>query len=154
MRLNASRAAQSDLSSAFDFFGPPVRGQDRQDRLIPMINIVFLLLTFFLVAGTFHAADTLAIDPPLMRTGGVLDANKTTLYLERDGALAFGGLPMTQTKLVATVRDWLAKDPDGELQIKADKAVQAGTILPLLQELKQAGLKNVRLIVVKRDVGQ
>lgn len=154
MRLNASRAAQSDLSGTFDFFGPPVRETDRHDRLIPMINIVFLLLTFFLVAGTFHAADTLAIDPPQMRTEGVLDANKTTLYLDRDGALAFGAHRVTQENIVATVRDWLAKDPDGELQIQADKAVPAGTILPLLYELKQAGLKNVHLIAVKRDLGQ
>lgn len=151
MRLNASRARNADPTAGFDLSATSSKRQDRHDRLIPMINIVFLLLTFFLVTGTFRAANTLAIDPPLARSDGALDADSRILYIDRTGSLAFGNERMTPEKIVAVIRDWLAKHPDGKLQIKADKALHAGTILPLLHELQQVGIKSVRLIVTKRE---
>jgi len=66
------------------------RDPDRQDRLIPLINIVFLLLAFMLLAGTFRAADTLSVEPPQAGTSGTIDRQSLVLYLDSSGNMALG----------------------------------------------------------------
>ena len=126
------------------------RGQDRQDRLIPLINVVFLLLAFFIIAGTFRAADTLVIEPPVAETGGTLDPESKTLFMGRDGKLALDNQIVSADQAVERLSAWLARDPDGEVHIKADAKVTARDILPLLRQLSDAKITSVRLIAIKR----
>ncbi len=126
------------------------RTEERQDRLIPLVNIVFLLLAFFMIAGTIRAADTLAIEPPRAAGTGRLEPQNLTLYVSRDGALALEKRRVSINRALSDIKRWLARDPDGELEIKADRAVKAGVILPLLQRFSRAGIESVRLVAVHR----
>lgn len=128
------------------------RDPDRQDRLIPLINIVFLLLAFMLLAGTMRAADTLEVEPPEAGTSGTIDRESLMLYLDRSGTLALGKERMGHEQAIAKAKLQLASDPDGELHIKADKSVTAAQILPLLRKCADAEITSVRLIAVRRRV--
>jgi len=139
-----------DLGGEQDLLSGNSRQQGRQDRLIPLINVVFLLLAFFIIAGTFRAADTLDIEPPLAETGGTLDFESQVLYMSRDGALALGNKPVGAEQAVEGLVGMLARDPDSEVQIKADARVKARDILPLLRQLSDAKITSVRLIAIRR----
>lgn len=127
------------------------RDEDRQDRLIPMVNLVFILLTFFLVAGTFQVADTLPVEPATANTEGALDPRSPILYMDSAGALALAKERLDMETAVTRIKTLLDRDPDAELEIKADKAVQAAAILPLLRQLKAGGITSVRLITIKQE---
>jgi biopolymer transport protein ExbD len=47
-----------------DGFRAPRRRLDEDERILPLINVVFLLLVFFMVAGRLTAGDPFPIDPP------------------------------------------------------------------------------------------
>jgi len=126
------------------------RPQDRQDRLIPLINIVFLLLAFMLIAGTMRAADTLAVEPPETASSGTVDRESLTLYLDRSGNLALGKDRVAIDEAISRVKIQLARDPDGELNIMADRSVTAARILPLLRKCADSEIMSVRLIAVRR----
>jgi biopolymer transport protein ExbD len=143
-----------DLAKEHDLIPGGVRQQERQDRLIPLINVVFLLLAFFIISGTFRAADTLAIEPPQAETSGSLDFESQILFMTRDGALALGKKQLSAEQAVEELARWLAKDPDGEVQIKADAQVKARDILPLLRRLSDAKITSVRLIATRRSPPQ
>jgi biopolymer transport protein ExbD len=151
MRRFSSVSEQLDMAPEFEPWGVAEGAGDRHDRLIPMINIVFLLLVFFLVAGTFRAAETLAIDPPVANSEGQLDADAFTVLIKANGSLGLAGREANRERVVAEAESWLAEHADGELQIRADRALQAGVLLPLLHELKKAGAGSVRLVVIKRE---
>ncbi len=151
MRLSASRADGVGLTEDLNILPRTARKQDRQDRLIPLINIVFLLLTFFLVIGTFRAADTLSVNPPLFRTEGRFDPGGISLLVDKTGEIVFGKKRLTEDNAIVEIQAWLARDPDGELQIKADRAVNARMILSLLRKLSQAGITSVRLVAIQRE---
>ena len=126
------------------------RPQDRQDRLIPLINVVFLLLAFFIIAGTMRAADALDVQPPEAATSGSIDRESPTLVMDATGRLAVGQNQVTPDQAVARMKQWLASDPDAEIHFKADARVTARDILPLLRQFADAGIGSIRLIATRR----
>jgi biopolymer transport protein ExbD len=130
------------------------RQPDRQDRLIPLINIVFLLLAFMLIAGTMRAADTLDVEPPETAAVGTVDRESLMLYLDSSGNLALGKDRVAIDEAISRVKVQLARDPDGELHIMADRSVTAARILPLLRKCADAEIMSVRLIAVRRGQKQ
>ena len=130
------------------------RSQDRQDRLIPLINVVFLLLAFFIIAGTMRAADALDVEPPEAATSGSIDRESPTLVMDTQGKLALGRDQVTADQAVGRIKALLADDPDAEIHLKADARVNARDILPLLRRFSDAGISSVRLIATRKDTPQ
>ncbi|MGF1620102.1 MAG: ExbD/TolR family protein [Rhodomicrobiaceae bacterium] len=138
-----------------DLLGVRPREGDQHDRLIPMINVVFLLLTFFLIAGTIRVSDGLNIEPPAIATSGVIDEQGPTLSVEASGALHFGGRAVTMDEAVAVLKEASASmlasgADDGEIQIKADRNTPSSVILPLLQRLRNENFDALRLIAIRK----
>ena len=128
-----------------------VREPDRHERLIPMINLVFLILTFFLIAGTVRTADPLQIDPASARSAGALDPRSPVLYVDAAGSIAFAGERVSLDTVVGLIKSALDGDPDATLQIKADRAAKAEIILPLLARLQAAGITSVQLVTLLKN---
>jgi biopolymer transport protein ExbD len=126
------------------------REPDRNDRLIPMINIVFLLLTFFLIAGTFHAAEVFDIEPPEATGETVAEEDGPVLLVSREGRLAIGGKVVETEDAIARLKA-MGDPAREEVRIKADRGARARVILPLLKALADAGITRVRLIAVQRQ---
>lgn len=130
------------------WLGAP-RARERHDRLIPMINVVFLLLLFFVIAGTFRAGDLLPVEPPEINNAGGVDAGNMTVLVSKSGEMAIASERMERDIVVARVSEWLERRPHGIVHIKADRESQAAVIVPLLAELAEAGVAGVRLIAVR-----
>jgi biopolymer transport protein ExbD len=132
-----------------DFFSAS-REPDQNDRLIPMINIVFLLLTFFMIAGTFHAAELLDVEPPeAPASGREMPQDGPVVLVSREGEMALGGERLDMDALVAR----LGARPgakQAEVRVKADRAARVKVVLPLLKKLADAGLTHVQLVAVRR----
>jgi biopolymer transport protein ExbD len=114
-----------------------------REAIVPMVNLVFLLLIFFLLTATASPAPP--FDLRLPEGGAVLDAGGTTaLFVGPDGALAYGG--SRGNAIFATIR---ARQMRGPLEIRADGEVPAAEIATLLARLAQAGIRETRLVLVR-----
>nr|WP_317057346.1 biopolymer transporter ExbD [Roseovarius sp. W115]MDV2931002.1 biopolymer transporter ExbD [Roseovarius sp. W115] len=125
------------------------RQSARREPTIALINVVFLMLVFFMVASTL--AQPLDPDLKLVRTSE-LDgrAPPDTLVLHADGQLAYRGEP------VASAQDFYAALPDDEgevVRIVPDEAAPAATLVNLARALRQEGATRV-LIVTERGLEQ
>ena len=126
------------------------REPDRNDRLIPMINIVFLLLTFFMISGTFGAAELLEVEPPEVTAAGKeAREDGATLLVARDGAIAIGQRRYSADEAVAALVEKVG-DRTAEIRVKADRAAPVRVVLPLLKKMADSGFTRVRLITVRR----
>ena len=69
----------------------PKRHRSVEENILPLINIVFLLLIFFMVAGALHTRAPFEVDPP--GTENATDSNPRSdlLAVSADGRLALGG---------------------------------------------------------------
>lgn len=127
----------------------PAFGRGRSDPLLPMINVVFLLLTFFLLVCALRIGTAANI---LSSRGGTQIATQggaVTLQIEANGVLHFEGRTMPVSEAVAAIRVALDATPHGSLDIQADRSTPASTILPLLRKLQDGGVAFIRLVPVR-----
>jgi len=124
------------------------RGSD--DPLLPLINIVFLLMIFFMLIGGFASPDVLPVRPPAAIAPDRDAADSETLSISADGEMLLGDRFIDDAELVSRVRDWVIEHPDQPLRVKADADRDAAEMIGLLSRLREAGVKKVLLVARPR----
>lgn len=132
-------------------FPPKERRGGSDDHLIPLINVVFLMLIFFMVIGHIAPADRFQVTPPASRSEQPESQNGITILIARDGSLAIDETPVTLETLVPALQASLDRAAlkwgnRSELRIKADAALTAGQLTPILKQLRESGRSKVRLL--------
>lgn len=108
------------------------------ENIVPMINVVFLLLIFFLMTAAIAPPDPVAVTPPVAGADGEVPRDGR-LYLAADGTLAFGDLRGDAAVAAAVA----ASEPGGGVILMADSAVDGATFARLVARL---GPGEVRLV--------
>lgn len=127
-----------------DFARP--RPRRPSEPALPMINVVFLLLIFFLMSAQIAPPPPLELTPP--RANGETPASGAqVLYISRDGALAYG---TARDETVWPMLTELAQSQDQSLLIRADARLDAGELARILARLSAMGLTDLRLATVPR----
>jgi biopolymer transport protein ExbD len=114
--------------------------------LIPMINVIFLLLIYFLVIGTIEKMEIIPIDVPIAENGKIVDEGQLTIVLGRhDEILANDEFLTTNDALSDFVKDQLKAYPDLFITVKADAKARSGQVIEVMEILEDAGGRNLAL---------
>lgn len=121
-------------------FDRPTPPRPARENIVPMINVVFLLLIFFLMTAQIAPPDPFEVTPPASDADTPAEG-PAVLHVAADGALAYG-----------TARDgevWAALTadrPEGPLLLRADGAVPADRLAGLLSQIRATGVDKVQLV--------
>lgn len=126
-------------------FAPSGGMQRQSEPVVPMINVVFLLLIFFLMTAEIAPPDPFDVEIPTTATTDAASAGDT-LYLSASGEIAFGTLRGAPAIAAA------AKTGEAILNLRADARAEASTLARLLADLARAGATNIALIT--RETGR
>lgn len=121
--------------------------------LTPVIDVVFLLLIFFLVATTFHQSEReMQITLPESRSGGpiALSLRELVVNVTADGAYIVAGRTIDEEALCAIVRERVASNPDQKVTIRGDRTASYGAVARALDLCKHAGVRDPFLDTVPR----
>lgn len=123
---------------------PPKRNRSLDDKILPLINVVFLLLIFFVLAGAITRAAPFDLTLPTSQQSEqrTLPADPV-LSIAADGRLAFNDETVAAAELTTKLADWPADTP---LQVRADSALKARQLSAILLQLRAAGIAEVRLL--------
>lgn len=127
---------------------PPARR--RPDFSLATINIVFLLLLFFLIAGTVVQKAETDVDIPLATKLPLENLPRPLLVVSAEGGLFLDGQPLTEDVLATRASDSL-KLRGAFINILADRDQPATRLLDVLAVLAGAGLP-ARIVTVKDSV--
>ena len=119
----------------------------RYESIIPMIDVVFFLLVFFLLIGRMDATAPFDVVPATAQTGADMPAGGATLSVARDGALALDGRAILRPQVVPTLTRQLRETPDLLIRINAHRDAELRHVLPWIAQLQQAGARDVVLVV-------
>ncbi|TXH03832.1 MAG: biopolymer transporter ExbD [Nevskiaceae bacterium] len=117
--------------------------------MVPMINFAFLLLIFFMLAGTFTTAERTPVTPPHSRIAAPADPSGDVLLLTADGRAGFGGALLPESALPPRIAAWRAQHPGQPLRLKADASVDAARVVRVLQTLRAAGVERVAILAAR-----
>jgi len=124
---------------------------DADTRLIPLINVVFLMLIFFMVIGRIGPAELYRVQPPISSSQQAINENNLTLLITGDGVLAIGETAVTLERLTEVLQTQLdaatkQRRSRPEIRIKADAKLPFERLAPVLERLRSNGWSKVKLL--------
>lgn len=123
----------------------PRRLLDSDSNLIPMINVVFLLLIFFMIAGQISPYQAGEVQLPNARSNKAPQPPLLTLTIRADGRLKVDDQPLTLAELAPLLSQRLQPGSAQLVAIKADRALTARQLDAVLAPLRQLGIARVTL---------
>lgn len=125
--------------------------QDAEENVLPLINIVFLLLIFFLWVGTITTPDLFKVTPPVSNNEAPDMPSEWVILINQDNKIAFRNSETTLEDLSALIRGNRSKNVNQTYKIKADAAVETGQVISVMEVLRNAGIGNIKLMTSKSD---
>ena len=120
--------------------------------LIPMIDVVFQLILFFLVSTTFIQLPGLKLNLPLSSTSEAVKTAGITLTVQKNGAMWLDDTAVNAAQLSAKLADIAENEKkavmsvsDFPVRFEADSLVTNGTIVRIFDILRQNGFLSVNL---------
>lgn len=112
-----------------------------EEGLLPLINVVFLLLMFFLIAGIILRDEI----PPLPGSQAETSDQRpdVDLVVESDGSLRFHGEAITETELGTALPEY---DPEQRLRMGVERDLAMGELEALFDRFADAGHPQVILL--------
>jgi len=114
-----------------------------QEPMLPLINIVFLLLIFFMIAGSLQKLGPFEVDPPASQTAEGQPEDTIVLWFGSNGEIGIddltGGLDRLSSMLPA---DYIGRP----VEIRADREVEGARVVSLLARLQELGIEKVQLM--------
>ena len=117
-------------------------------EMTPLIDVVFLLLTFFLFAMLVMVrVDVLGVRLPTIAAGAPAEERAIiAVTLSAEGQASIEGEAMTPDEVVRAVLDAREANPETIVFVAADEACEAGALLGVLDRFALAGVADVSLV--------
>ena len=116
---------------------------NNEDNLLPLVNIIFLLLIFFMLAGVIAKQKELHnVNLASATIEEYNEDNKNTLFINVDGSLTLNDQPITES----TLRAQLVSLKTEDIIIAADGSLDSSSLNKILLILSASQIKNVTLL--------
>ncbi len=125
-----------------------IKADHLQIDLIPMIDIVFQLILFFLVSTTFALLPAISLKLPSSSTAESTSGGSITITAEKDGTLWFNAEKVTLPELGTRLSSYELPPEERKtfpVRLEADDLVTNGTIVTIFDLLRSNGFAAVNL---------
>lgn len=117
-----------------------------QINIVPMIDVVFAVLAFFLISSLYFSRNEgLTVALPGAQTGTTQPQLSIVVTVEANGALAVGGQSVSDDQLLGVVQTQLPATVGNVVIIQADQAVPHGRVVAVMDQLRT--LDGVQLAI-------
>ena len=114
--------------------------------IIPMIDIIFFLLVFFMMNSLQTVAQkALSVQLPHATTASVPAQLPVVLTLDAEGHITIDNVPMSIDAVEVMVKERIAQNPNASVILQADKRSAHGQVVAIMDMLKQAGIKRLAI---------
>jgi biopolymer transport protein ExbD len=112
-------------------------------NITPLIDVMFILLIFFMVSSSFVEQPGMKLELPAMKSQEVAKVEKMALYVSEEGELFLNDLPVTIDSLSNLIKRTMPNIEEKTLVLKADRAVEHGLVVQVMDIAKRSGLQKI-----------
>jgi len=120
-----------------------------QLEITPLIDMVFILLIFFMVSTTFVKDLKLEVERPAASSATRTKNKEIRIHLDRSGALYLNDLPVKPWMLQSRVRDALKASTTRQVLVVTDRLVPAEQLIEVVDQCRLGGAQEVGVATVK-----
>jgi biopolymer transport protein ExbD len=119
--------------------------------MTPMLDIVFIMLIFFIVTTSFVKEKGLEVNRPKDSNTPPPDTNKKSLSIRvnEDGTIVVNGREVDIRRVEANIQSFLAENNQDTAAVQAHPKAKHGVVTEVINEVKKAGIGTVSVMVGK-----
>jgi biopolymer transport protein ExbD len=127
-----------------------VRSKRREDNtaavdIAPLIDIVFILLIFFLVTTTFVREQGIEVVRPRAAFASALQPESMRVHITAGGDVYVDGQPTGTEQVAERVRSFLGRHPDAPVVVVPDETVSSRRLVEVMDEAKSGGARDIAI---------
>ena len=115
-------------------------------NMTPLIDVMLVLLVIFMITAPLMTS-SLKLDLPRSEAAQPSDTPQfVAVALDREGRLFFGDEAVDAATFAARVADAARRNPQMEVQLRADRSVPYGRVAELIGMVQKAGLSRIGFV--------
>jgi biopolymer transport protein ExbD len=118
-------------------------------NVTPLVDVALVLLIILMVSSTYIVAQTLKVQLPKARATDGTAEKPTKVEMLKDGTIRFNDEKVNEGQLTEKVKAAVAADAEMSLVVSADREVQHGNVVHLLDIAKLAGVTKFAINVMQ-----
>ncbi|MGJ5673138.1 MAG: biopolymer transporter ExbD [Nostochopsis sp.] len=129
--------------------------EDAQIQIIPLIDVIFCILTFFILASLqFTRQQAINVDLPKASSAAAANINASQsqnilpVTIDAVGQTYVEKQPIKREQLAGILKNYLQKNPNGTLVLNASRSATYNDVIELLDVLRQVGGDRVSLGII------
>ncbi|GAB4113424.1 MAG: biopolymer transporter ExbD [Gammaproteobacteria bacterium] len=125
-----------------------MRYRERKDtvqdiNISPLIDMVFILLIFFMVSTTFVKDMKLDLNRPSAQSQTTASTKSIRLYIDNQGDVYLDGEPVQVWVIQSRVRDLISTSTNKSVLVVTDEGVPSGRLVEVVDQARLAGAEDV-----------
>jgi biopolymer transport protein ExbD len=121
------------------------RTSESEVNLTPMLDVVFIMLIFFIVTASFVKESGIEISRPGASTAVRKEKGNILIAISANDQIWMNRRQVDPRALRANIERAHAENPQGAVVIQADKAAKTGLLVQVMDAAREAGVKDVSL---------
>lgn len=109
----------------------------------PLIDIVFILLIFFMVSTTFVKDLKIDLERPAAKSAHTASSKAIRIQVDRSEAIAIDGQPVRLWALQGRLREYIRSGGGDTVLVITDRNVRADKLIQVVDQCRLAGAKDV-----------
>ena len=115
-------------------------------NVTPLVDVMLVLVVIFILTAPLLAS-SIRLELPRAQGGQPgAPAQAVTIAVDKDGQAFLEGEPLAQDALAQRLLDIAARQPDTEVQLRADTAVPYGRVVEVMGAAQAAGLSRIGFV--------
>ena len=133
-----------------------LRGNPAEEgiNMAPLIDMVFLLLIFFMVTTSFVKETGIEVNRPTAATAAVSKKSSILLGVSEQGEIFFEKQRIDIRSVRAHIERSLAENPESSIVIVADQHSDTGVIVRIMDQCRLAGAQRISIAAAKPTTGE
>tara|TARA_B100001765_G_scaffold65217_1_gene39305 strand:+ start:74 stop:484 length:411 start_codon:yes stop_codon:yes gene_type:complete len=119
--------------------------EEEELNLTPMLDVVFILLIFFIVTANFIKEPGLEVNRPDAETSTIQENAAILIAIGNNDDIWIDGRRIDVRQVKANVTKLLAENPQGSVVIQADEQASADAIIKVMDQSRDAGVYAISL---------
>ena len=119
--------------------------EDANIDMTPMLDIVFIMLIFFIVTTSFVKEAGIDVSRPSAKTAEKKSQGNVLIAIRSNGEIWIDKRQVDIRSVRASVERLRAANPEGSVVIIADKSSETGRFVEVMDQVKLAGVENISI---------
>ena len=119
-------------------------------NIVPFVDIILVVLIIFMVTTPLIMKPSINVNLPKAGSGDDTTPSELSISISSNGTLALNGKPTDEASITAFSQEMVIKRPDVQAIISADKEVQHGRVVSIIDAVKSGGVKKFAITIDKR----